>query len=113
MVCYRTTKFVTRLHYEYAQGTVDLFCENVTPVHCLVAVYIRVLPFFLYLKECVVISEFGLQSCADWQGRQDLQSKTQCLMCTLIELHEMCPPLMVAATPDKHLAVKVKMQIKK
>ena len=58
MVCYRTTKFVAHLHYEYAQSTVDLFYENVTPVHCLVAVCIHVLPFFLYLKECVVILEF-------------------------------------------------------
>ena len=38
---------ITRLEYEYAQVTVDLFCENVTLVHCSVVVYNYVLPFFL------------------------------------------------------------------
>ena len=52
-------EFVTRLQYEYAQVTVDLFYENLTPVHCSVAVYIHVSPFFLHLKECVIISKFG------------------------------------------------------
>ena len=47
------------------------------------------------------------------KGDKAYKAKAQSLMCTLIELHEMCPPLMVAATPDKHLAVKAKMQIKK
>ena len=37
----------------------DLFYENLTPVHCSVAVYIHVSPFFLNLKECVIISKFG------------------------------------------------------
>ena len=52
-------EFVTRLQYEYSQVAVDLFYENLTPVHCSVAVCIHVLPFFLYLKECVIISKFG------------------------------------------------------
>ena len=52
-------KFVIRLEYEYAQVTVDLFCENVTLVHCSVVVCNYVSPFFLYLKECVIISKFG------------------------------------------------------
>ena len=47
------------------------------------------------------------------KGDKAYKAKTQSLKCTVIELHEMCPPLMVAATPDKHLAVKAKMQIKK
>ena len=34
MVWYRALKFVTRLKYEYARIAVDLFCENVTLVHC-------------------------------------------------------------------------------
>ena len=51
-------EFVTRLQYEYAQVAVDLFYENLTPVHCSVAVYIHVSPFFLHLKECVIISRF-------------------------------------------------------
>ena len=37
----------------------DLFYENLTPVHCSVAVCIHVSPFFLYLKEGVIISKFG------------------------------------------------------
>ena len=51
-------EFVTRLQYEYAQAAVGLFYENLTPVHCLVVVCIHVSPFFLYLKECVIISKF-------------------------------------------------------
>ena len=58
-VCYRALKFVTRLEYEYTQLAVDLFCENVTLVHCLVLVCNNVSLFFLYLKECVVILKFG------------------------------------------------------
>ena len=52
-------EFVTRLKYEYAQVAVDLFYENLTPVHCSVVVYIHVSPFFMHLKECVIISKFG------------------------------------------------------
>ena len=51
-------KFVTRLEYEYAQVAVDLFHENVTLVHCSVVVCDYVSPFFLYLKERIVISKF-------------------------------------------------------
>ena len=51
-------EFVTRLQYEYAQVAVDLFYENLTPVHCSVVVCIYVSPLFLYLKECVIISKF-------------------------------------------------------
>ena len=43
-------EFVTRLQYEYAQVAVDLFYENLTPVHCLVAVCIHVSPFSCILK---------------------------------------------------------------
>ena len=57
-------KFVTHLEHEYAQVTVDLFCVNVTLVHCSVVVCNYVSPFFLYLKECVVILKFGSQCCA-------------------------------------------------
>ena len=52
-------EFVTRLQYEYAEVAVDLFYENLTPVHCSVAVCIHVSPFSLYLKECVITSKFG------------------------------------------------------
>ena len=45
--------------YEYTQVTVHLFNENLTLAHCLVAVCIQVLPYFLYLSESVVILEFG------------------------------------------------------
>ena len=58
MVLYRALKFITCLEYEYTQVAVDLFCENATLVHCLVVVCSHVSPFFLYLKECVIISEF-------------------------------------------------------
>ena len=59
MVWYRALKFITRLEYEYAQVAVDLFCENVPPVHCSLVVCNCVSPFFFHLKECVVISKFG------------------------------------------------------
>ena len=52
-------EFVTRLKYEYAQVAVDLFYENLTPVHCSVVVYIHVSPFFMHHKECVIILKFG------------------------------------------------------
>ena len=58
MVSYRLLKFITRLEYEYAQVTVDLFCDNVTLVHCLLVVCNYASPFFLYLKECVIILKF-------------------------------------------------------
>ena len=51
-------KFVTRLEYEYVQVAVDLFHENVTLVHCSIVVCDYVSPFFLYLKERIVISKF-------------------------------------------------------
>ena len=58
-------RFVTRLEYEYAQVTVDLFCENVTLGHYSVVVCNEFLPFFLYLKESVIISKFGsIVSCS-------------------------------------------------
>ena len=66
-------EFVTRLQYEYAQVAVDLFYENLTPVHCSVAVYIHVSPFFLHLKECVIISKCGSTVSCAWQERQGLQ----------------------------------------
>ena len=66
-------EFVTRLQYEYAQVAVDLFYENLTPVHYSVAVYIHVSPFFLYLKECVIIQNLDPQCHAAWQERQGLQ----------------------------------------
>ena len=59
MVWHRALKFVTRLEYKYAQVAVDLFHENITLVHCSVVVCNYVLPFFLYLKERIVISKFG------------------------------------------------------
>ena len=59
MVWCRALKFITLLEYEYAQVTVDLFCENVTLVHCSVVVCNYVSPFYFGLKECVVISKFG------------------------------------------------------
>ena len=59
MVWYRALKFVTHLKYKYAQVTVDLFCKNVTLVYCLVVVCNYILPFFLCLKEYVVILKFG------------------------------------------------------
>ena len=49
----------TRLEYEYAQVAVGLFCKNITLVHCLVVACNHVSPFFLYLKECVIILKFG------------------------------------------------------
>ena len=58
MVWYRALKFVTHLEYEYAQVAVDLFCENVTLVHFSVVVCNYFSPFFLYRKECVIISKF-------------------------------------------------------
>ena len=38
----------------------DLFCENVILVHCSLVVSNYVSSFVLYLKECVVISKFGI-----------------------------------------------------
>ena len=52
-------KFPTHLQYEHTEVAVDLFSENVALVHYLVVVCIYVSSFFLYLKECVVILEFG------------------------------------------------------
>ena len=54
---------------------VDLYYENITLVHCSVAVCFHVLPFLLYLKECIVISNTVL---CHWQERQGLQAQTHC-----------------------------------
>ena len=59
MVWHIALKYVTRLEYEYAQIAVDIFHENVILVHCSVVVCDYFLPFFLYLKERIVISKFG------------------------------------------------------
>ena len=59
MVWYRALKFVTRFEYGYSQVAVDLFCRNVTLAHCSVLVCNYISPFFLYLKECIVIWKFG------------------------------------------------------
>ena len=81
-------EFVTRLQYEYAQVAVDLFYENLPPVHCSVAVCIHVLQFFLYLKECAIISKFG--SSVVQPGKRDKAYKEQghCLTYTLTGLHK-------------------------
>ena len=42
--------FVTHLQYEYAQVAVDLFYENLTPVHCSVAVTFMFRHFSCILK---------------------------------------------------------------
>ena len=61
-------KCVTHLQYEYAQIIVDLFYENVTFVHCSVAVYIHF--------TCIVLQFYNLdpQCHVAWQERQGLQS---------------------------------------
>ena len=56
---------VTHLRYEYAQVAVDLFYEK-SVVHCAVAVCIHIVSFLLYLKECVVILEFGSTVLCSW-----------------------------------------------
>ena len=53
-------KLVTDTQYEHVQVAVDLLHENVTFVHCYVAVCIN-LSLFLCLKESVVNFEFGPQ----------------------------------------------------
>ena len=45
-------EIITCLEYEYAQVAVDLFCENVTLVYCLVVVCNQISQFFLYFDEC-------------------------------------------------------------
>ena len=79
---------VTHLQYEYTQVAVDLFYENLAPVHCSVVVCVHVSPFFLYLKECVIISKF--RSSVVWPGKRDMAYKEQshCLTYTLTGLHE-------------------------
>ena len=63
----------THLRYEYTRVGMYSYYENITVVHCSVTVCIRVLPFLLYLKECVVISNTVL---CNWQERRGLQAQT-------------------------------------
>ena len=103
-------KFITRLEYKYAQVAVDLFRENVTLVHCSVVVCDYVLPFFLYLKERIVILEIWIHSVV-WLDERDKTYKAQahCLTYVLTGMHEMFQPRRcMAHSPDGHLAVKVK-----
>ena len=90
MAWYRALKFVTRLEYEYAQVAVDLFCENVTLVLCSAVVCNYVSPFFLYLKECVIISIHSVMQL----DKRDKAYKAQahCLTYTLTGQHEMFHP---------------------
>ena len=71
-------EFVTRLQYEYAQVAVDFFYENLTPVHCSMSVCIHVSPFFLYLKECVIISKFG-STVSGGQARETRLTKNKAI----------------------------------
>ena len=66
--------------------------ENVTPVHCSAVVCNYILPYFLYLKQCVVISKFGSTVLSGLKKRQGLQWTSHCLMYTLTVLHEMFHP---------------------
>ena len=43
-------KLVTSLQYEYAQLTMDRFCESTVFIPSLVKVYFATLPFFLCLE---------------------------------------------------------------
>ena len=81
-------EFVTRLQYEYAQVAVDLFYENLTPVHCSVVVCIHVSPLFLYLKDCYNF-EIWIHSVVR-PGKRDKAYKEQShwLTYTLTGLHE-------------------------
>ena len=81
------------LDYEYAQVAVDLFCENVTLVHCSVVVCNYVLPFFWYLKR--VCHYFGIWIHSVMRlDKRDKAYKAQayCLTYTLTGLHEAFHP---------------------
>ena len=67
----------------------NLFCENVTLVHCSVVHGLQLrFTIFLYVKECVIISNFG--SSVMWLVKRDKAYKTQahCLTYMLTGLHE-------------------------
>ena len=68
----------------------DLFCENVTLVHCSVVVCNYVSPFFLHLKECVIILKFGIHSVVRLDKRDKAQA--HCLTYALSGPHKMFYP---------------------
>ena len=72
-------EFVTRLQYEYAQVAVDIFYENLTPVHCSVHGGLHsCFAAFLYLKECVIISKFRSTVSCD-QARETRLTKNKAI----------------------------------
>ena len=90
IVWYRALKFVIRLEYEYAQVAVDLFCENVPLVLCSVVVCNYVLPFFLHLKECIVISKFGSTMSCDLTRETSLTRHKPIAWCTRLLYYMKC-----------------------
>ena len=88
----QSLKFATRLEYEYAQVTVDLFCENVTLLHCSVVVCNYVSPFFLYLKECHNF-KIWIHSVVRLDKRDKAyKAQAHCLTYALSGLHKMFHP---------------------
>ena len=76
-------EFVTQLQYEYAQVAVDLLYENLILVHCLVMACIHLLPFFLHLKGCVEILEFGSTVLCDLgKDNAECTCLMDCMKCT-------------------------------
>ena len=100
--------FVICLEYEYAQVTVDLFCENFTLVHCSVVICNSVSPFFISQRACSNF-EIWIHGVVRLDKRDKVyKAQAHCLMYALNGLHENVPPSMVTILSDGPLEVKMK-----
>ena len=111
MVWYRALKFVTHLEYEYAQVALDLFCENITLIHCSVVVCNYFSPFFLYFKECVIISKFGSTVlCSLTRETRITRHKPIAWHTKLLDCMNV-PPLTMTLSTISPIAVKMKFSM--
>lgn len=108
MVWHWTMKFATHLQCEYAQVPTDLLCENVVLVHCLVAICFHISPFFLYLQQYAVISEFWSTVSCSLTREQGLQSIKPLLNVYTYWTAWNMSALMVAPSHADPLVVKMK-----
>ena len=101
---YRSIIFLTCLECDYNQVIMNVFCENVTDVDCLVLICNHALLLFLYHKVCVNLDP---QWYATWQERQDLQSTKPLVNVYVYWNARNVSPLMMNPSPDDLLTVNI------
>ena len=94
IVWYRAMKFITRLRYVCMNAfrSLWIYFEKIALVHRSVVVYNHTSPFFLCLKECVIISEFGSTVSCGLIRDKAYKAQSYFLTYTFTGQHEMYNP---------------------